>query len=97
MPRLSPRLFHKARASHPLLPLVLQATRDLDAAKRELRWLKELVNEERPVSKTVPRQQHDLKALCVARSRGKPLQYLLGCAFFGDLEITCKPGVLIPR
>jgi methylase of polypeptide subunit release factors len=25
------------------------------------------------------------------------LQYILGTEFFGDLEIECKPGVLIPR
>lgn len=31
------------------------------------------------------------------RSRGEPLQYILGSEFFGDLEIQCRPGVLIPR
>jgi methylase of polypeptide subunit release factors len=31
------------------------------------------------------------------RVRGKPLQYLLGTEYFGDLEIKCRPGVLIPR
>lgn len=31
------------------------------------------------------------------RSRGEPLQYILGSEFVGDLEIKCRPGVLIPR
>jgi len=35
--------------------------------------------------------------LCRKRSKGIPLQYLLGSEFFGELEITCRPGVLIPR
>jgi methylase of polypeptide subunit release factors len=25
------------------------------------------------------------------------LQYILGTEFFGELEIKCRPGVLIPR
>ncbi|KAL3483585.1 S-adenosyl-L-methionine-dependent methyltransferase [Aspergillus germanicus] len=35
--------------------------------------------------------------MCVARSRGMPLQYILGDQPFGDLDIKCKRGVLIPR
>ena len=31
------------------------------------------------------------------RSRGEPLQYILGSTPFGDLDILCRPGVLIPR
>lgn len=31
------------------------------------------------------------------RSHGEPLQYILGSEYFGDLEIKCRPGVLIPR
>lgn len=31
------------------------------------------------------------------RARGKPLQYILGCQPFGDLDILTRPGVLIPR
>lgn len=38
-----------------------------------------------------------LKKLCIARGRGKPLQYILGTEFFGDLELECRPGVLVPR
>ncbi len=35
--------------------------------------------------------------MCLDRSKGKPLQYILGNQPFGDLDITCRPGVLIPR
>ncbi|PYH81862.1 S-adenosyl-L-methionine-dependent methyltransferase [Aspergillus uvarum CBS 121591] len=38
-----------------------------------------------------------LRTLCHARSRGTPLQYLLGDQPFGDLTILCQTGVLIPR
>lgn len=31
------------------------------------------------------------------RARGEPLQYILGSEYFGELEIKCRPGVLIPR
>lgn len=41
--------------------------------------------------------QQQLKKLCVERARGKPLQYIMGTEYFGDLEIACEPGVLIPR
>ena len=43
------------------------------------------------------RSRSRLTRLCDARGRGVPLQYLLGTAFFGDLELACRPGVLIPR
>ncbi|KAI2466519.1 S-adenosyl-L-methionine-dependent methyltransferase [Annulohypoxylon bovei var. microspora] len=35
--------------------------------------------------------------LCRRRGQGVPLQYLLGTQPFGDLEIRCRAGVLIPR
>lgn len=38
-----------------------------------------------------------LRALVLQRAAGRPLQYILGTEFFGDLEIACRPGVLIPR
>lgn len=31
------------------------------------------------------------------RASGEPLQYILGSEYFGELEIKCRPGVLIPR
>ncbi|KAH0280396.1 modification methylase HemK, partial [Aureobasidium melanogenum] len=99
MPRLSPRILHQARKIDSLLPLVLQGTRDLASAKNELRWLKEHVLEQQQNKQSLEscnaRQQ--LRKLCVDRARGKPLQYIMGTEYFGDLEITCEPGVLIPR
>ncbi|KAL4747638.1 hypothetical protein BDW72DRAFT_182084 [Aspergillus terricola var. indicus] len=38
-----------------------------------------------------------LKSMCLARSRGVPLQYILGDQPFGELDIKCTKGVLIPR
>lgn len=99
MPRLSPRLLHQARKIDSLLPFVLQGTRELTSAKNELRWLKEHVLEQQQDKQSLSSyslQQH-LKKLCVERAQGKPLQYIIGTEYFGDLEIACEPGVLIPR
>lgn len=38
-----------------------------------------------------------LARMVYQRSRGKPLQYILGNQPFGNLEIQCHKGVLIPR
>jgi hypothetical protein len=38
-----------------------------------------------------------LRSLVKRRAKGWPLQYGLGTEYFGDLEIECRPGVLIPR
>ena len=38
-----------------------------------------------------------LSRLVRERATGKPLQYVIGTEFFGDLEIQCREGVLIPR
>ncbi|KAJ5491607.1 hypothetical protein N7539_003174 [Penicillium diatomitis] len=35
--------------------------------------------------------------MCESRARGMPLQYILGDQPFGELEILCRRGVLIPR
>lgn len=43
------------------------------------------------------RRREELYRLCLERSRGKPLQYIIGDQPFGDLEILCRKGVLIPR
>lgn len=43
------------------------------------------------------RTQAILRDLCLRRSKGEPLQYILGTQPFGNLEILCRPGVLIPR
>jgi methylase of polypeptide subunit release factors len=38
-----------------------------------------------------------LRSYVKRRARGEPLQYILGTQPFGELEILCKPGVLVPR
>lgn len=97
MPRLHPRMLHHARKIDSLLPLVLQATRDLNSAKNELRWLKEYITSQ-PSNHPSPKSyEHRLRQVCIDRARGKPLQYILGSEYFGDLEIACVKGVLIPR
>jgi methylase of polypeptide subunit release factors len=100
MPRLPRSLLATAWKEDNLLPLLLKPCRDLNSARRELRWLKEhaikLANKQESQI-TFQEWKPLLKSLCRERSRGKPLQYLLGSEFFGPIEVACKPGVLIPR
>lgn len=100
MPRVPTALLRKARTIDPFLPALLAPCRDLHTAQNELRWLREHVE---AVAKA-RRAKGDklakgalLGQLVRERARGKPLQYVLGSEYFGDLEIKCKPGVLIPR
>ena len=97
MPRLPNSLLRRASHDNPLLPLLLKTCRDFASAHNELRWLREhaLTSARARPSQRAWRDQ--LHQLCVERSRGKPLQYILGNQPFGDLDIICKPGVLIPR
>ncbi|EMD87661.1 hypothetical protein COCC4DRAFT_71063 [Bipolaris maydis ATCC 48331] len=100
MPRISTSLIRKARAIDPLLPALLAPCRELQAAQNELRWLREHVEEVGQTRRARPdkwAKRALLRQLVHERSRGKPLQYILGTEHFGDLEIRCKPGVLIPR
>ena len=95
MPRLPTSLLRHARHEHPLLPLLLCTCRDLPSARNELRWLREhILGTASPRPSALHQRLH---RLCLQRSKGKPLQYILGSQPFGDLEILCKPGVLIPR
>lgn len=100
MPRIPTALLRKARTIDPFLPALLAPCRDLHTAQNELRWLREHVEK---VAKA-RRAKGDklakgalLGQLVRERARGKPLQYILGSEYFGDLEIRCAPGVLIPR
>lgn len=100
MPRIPTALLRKARAIDHSLPALLASCRDLHTAQNELRWLREHVEE---VAKA-RRARGDTLAkgallgqLVRERAKGKPLQYLLGTEYFGNLEIKCRPGVLIPR
>jgi methylase of polypeptide subunit release factors len=96
MPRLATALLRKARALDPLLPPLLAPCRDLGAAQNELRWLREHVTQTAK-SRNTKEKAALLKQLVQDRASGKPLQYILGSEYFGDLEIQCRPGVLIPR
>ncbi|PGH10771.1 hypothetical protein AJ80_07421 [Polytolypa hystricis UAMH7299] len=102
MPRLSASLLRSAYRKHPLLPLLLRECRDLPSARNELRWLREhalsLVEKDRhSPGNCVKGWRTQLRSIVRERARGKPLQYILGDQPFGDLEILCRQGVLIPR
>jgi methylase of polypeptide subunit release factors len=68
----------------------------LSSARRELKWIGEHA---RNVARRtlLTSWQAVLHRCCLDRARGKPLQYILGTEFFGELELKCRPGVLIPR
>ncbi|KAK4152951.1 S-adenosyl-L-methionine-dependent methyltransferase [Chaetomidium leptoderma] len=94
MPRLPPSLFWRARREiSPMAAQLLPACRDLQSAANELRWIREHVQDTKsPIPAGLRVWQ-----LVEKRGRGIPLQYVLGTQPFGDLEIKCRPGVLIPR
>jgi len=100
MPRLPHSLLKRAKSIDPCLVSLLPICRTLRCAQNELRWLKEHV-EEKAVKNSVqcgsPTVRHELRKLTRERGRGKPLQYILGTEYFGQLELLCRPGVLIPR
>ncbi|KAJ8610202.1 hypothetical protein MRB53_038703 [Persea americana] len=100
MPRLSTKLLRQARQVDPFLVLLLRPCRELTSARNELRWLTEFVSQRppSPAGKSKPTElRKRLRKLCEERGRGKPLQYILGTEHFGELELICEPGVLIPR
>jgi hypothetical protein len=72
-----------------LLPVV----GDLQSAHNELRWLRA------GCEKRFPETEYDntLQSWVDRRSRGEPLQYILGSTYFGDLKIKCRENVFIPR
>ena len=53
-----------------------------------------IAHPERPLSAT---QAAAFEALVARRAGGEPLAYLIGSAWFGDLEFRVTPAVLIPR
>ncbi|CZR60279.1 uncharacterized protein PAC_10175 [Phialocephala subalpina] len=97
MPRLPNALILKGYKISPLLPLILRGARTLDSAINELRWLKEHVSATAKPSLSPQSKRKCLLQLCIRRSRAEPLQYILGSQPFGDLDIKCRPGILIPR
>lgn len=109
MPRLAPSLLHHAWRKNLLLPLLLRECRDTRSADNELRWLTEHAFalqfpadartqfHQRNDIASAPGWRTTLRKLVRRRSKGEPLQYILGTQPFGDLEILCRKGVLIPR
>ncbi|EER29017.1 hypothetical protein D8B26_000759 [Coccidioides posadasii str. Silveira] len=98
MPRLASTLLRRAYASDPLLLLLLRECRDLDSARNELRWLREHVHSLSKANACNDAwRQRQLKSMVRDRARGMPLQYILGDQPFGELDILCRKGVLIPR
>ena len=96
MPRLSPALLQRAIQRSRHLTRLLPVCRDLRSAQNELRWLKAHI-ETLKLGDESGRRGISLTTLIKRRSKGEPLQYILGNQPFGDLDILCKPGVLIPR
>lgn len=98
MPRIPTSTLIKAYQETPLLPLLLQECRTLSSARNELRWLRERARRDSQSQRLEsPGWRTRLRSMCRQRSRGVPLQYILGDQPFGDLEIICQRGVLIPR
>ncbi|SPO00642.1 related to MTQ1 - putative methyltransferase [Cephalotrichum gorgonifer] len=94
MPRISPSILRAAHSTSPNLARLLPVCRDLESAENELRWLGEHASATAPTNRAAA---HRLKAMCERRRSGVPLQYILGSQPFGDLDIKCASGVLIPR
>lgn len=100
MPRIPPHTLTRALRLSRHIATLLRECRDLPSALNELRWIREHVA-------THPHKAFDVENplttelrvanLCRRRGRGEPLQYVLGTVPFGELEILCRPGVLIPR
>jgi hypothetical protein len=100
MPRIPTSLLRQAHTIDPHLPCLLVPCRDLQAARNELRWLREYVErvaKARRARGDILAKGALLRQVVKERVMGRPLQYIMGNEYFGDLEIRCSPGVLIPR
>ncbi|KAH6914384.1 S-adenosyl-L-methionine-dependent methyltransferase [Coprinopsis sp. MPI-PUGE-AT-0042] len=76
---------------HSRLLARLAASLGTVQAKNELRWMQQAIQRnERP---DIP----GLEEMVSRRSRGEPLQYILGTQPFGPLNLLTRPPVLIPR
>ncbi|KAK6420845.1 hypothetical protein LTR95_016888 [Oleoguttula sp. CCFEE 5521] len=95
MPRISPHILRHARKIDSHLASLLPVCRDLRHTQNELRWMREHAAQTSINSAGVSASR--LREYVTRRARGEPLQYILGTEHFGDLEIDCRPGVLIPR
>ncbi|KUI52816.1 putative mitochondrial N(5)-glutamine methyltransferase mtq1 [Cytospora mali] len=99
MPRISPTALRRAHQISPHAATLLPAVRDLPSALNELRWIREHVQQLRQEQQLLSSVEAERKvaSLCRRRGRGVPLQYVLGTQPFGNLDMKCRPGVLIPR
>ncbi|EPS40659.1 hypothetical protein H072_5449 [Dactylellina haptotyla CBS 200.50] len=97
MPRLSIEVLRSFSNRRPLVPLLLRQARSVGQAYSEYRWLREFVLS-LPQFKNSPYNRYQyLKLLCRRRALGVPLQYLLKTQPFGEVDILCAKGALIPR
>ncbi|CZT20019.1 uncharacterized protein RCC_05876 [Ramularia collo-cygni] len=100
MPRINPKDILRARSSaNKALLSLLPVCRDLRSARNEVKWMTEhALDIARRLDGAEPVQHaHILSNYVQRRAGGEPLQYILGSEYFGELEIKCRPGVLIPR
>ncbi|KAI9831986.1 MAG: hypothetical protein M1826_002715 [Phylliscum demangeonii] len=108
MPRLAWPPIHQLQCENPLLVGLYQVCRQAQDARNELRWLREHAVRTAAEAKAHPSPKRKgqarpvrwrtlLRRYVAQRRRGRPLQYVLGSQPFGELEILCRPGVLIPR
>ncbi|KAK2602422.1 hypothetical protein N8I77_008956 [Diaporthe amygdali] len=98
MPRISPAAIRQAYKISPHAATILPACRDLPSTLNELRWIREHVEElQRGRAPSPFRTEYQVASLCRQRGKGVPLQYVLGSQPFGNLDLKCRPGVLIPR
>lgn len=72
----------------------LSAALGRDAARAEMRWMLQALQQQQ-------QQQHprrvELADMVARRVAGEPLQYILGSQPFGPLNLLTRPPVLIPR
>lgn len=98
MPRITPGAIREAYRISPHAATILPACRDLPSTFNELRWIREHVEElQRGRAPSPLSTEHQVASLCRQRGKGVPLQYVLGSQPFGNLDLKCRPGVLIPR
>lgn len=98
MPRITPAAIRQAYKFSPHAATLLPACRDLPSTLNELRWIREHVEElQRGRASSALGAEHKVASLCRQRGKGVPLQYILGSQPFGNLDLKCRPGVLIPR
>lgn len=92
-PSLRLNLSVRKQSINSLARRLIPVTGDFESAQREAKWLRE------DCQKTAagPEQESLLEQYVSRRSKGEPLQYILGSTYFNDLEIKCRPGVFIPR